>query len=67
MTHQQAKAPDDITDLALKVLALLDGHSITQVRDVLGEAERLTNAYAMHICSTSSFRSEAAAPRHGGD
>ena len=64
MTHQ---SPEETNYLARKVLALLDGLSVTQVRDVLDEAERLTNAYAMHVCSTTSFQSAVAAPRLGGD
>lgn len=60
MTSLTAKSHDDITALASTVLASLEGLTVTQVRNVLNEAERLTNAYAAQVCSTTLFQPDAA-------
>lgn len=66
MTSQAAQYSEEISCLAHKALALLDGLTVTQVRNVLDEAERLTNAYAAHVCSTTLFQPDVAKQRLGG-
>ena len=66
MTSLAAKSHDYIATLANTVLASLEGLTVTQVRDVLNEAERLTNAYAAQVCSTTLFQPDVAKQRLGG-
>lgn len=66
MTSQAAQSHTDIAALAHTVLASLDGLTMTQVKDVLSEAERLTNAYATHVFSTTLFQPDVAKQRLGG-
>lgn len=68
MTNQSATSPEQINVLAHQVLTLLYVNSltITQVHDVLNEAERLTNAYAAHVFSTTLFQPDVAKQRLGG-
>jgi hypothetical protein len=69
MKHTAATSPVQIQDLATTVLQLLHLHglTITQVRDVLGEAEWRLNAYAGRVIDETVFPREAAVPRSASD